>query len=291
MPNVSKTSNSESFTAIATAMARATHQLIDPEPKILEDPIADQILGVEWIDYINQTKEKRMTDPIDLYIRSHVVLRSRFTEDRLREAVDRGVTQYIILGAGLDTFAYRQPDWARPLTIFEVDLPDTQAVKRERLRNASIAIRDNITFVPYDYGDGQFERCLLKHGVSLEKPTLFSWLGVSMYLEENEIDETLKMMAAYPAGSETVLTYLHPKDLKLFVDTGLSAAAAEGGEPFKSTFTSQNLAQKLKSFGYSTVFLISSQQVRDWYYLNGRYFLPVPAGSESGEMRIAAAVV
>ena len=146
----SLSNSSESSTAIETALARAAHQLMDPEPKIFLDPLAAKIIGPQMAAYIQQNQENLATNSDFLHIRSHVVLRTRYSEDRLREAVDRGVTQYVVLGAGLDTFGYRQPEWAQRLSIFEVDLPNTQAAKRERLRKAAIAIPDNLKFIQYD---------------------------------------------------------------------------------------------------------------------------------------------
>ena len=282
--------SSESLTSIITAIARASHQLVDSEPKIFHDPIAAKILGPEMVTYIQQNKETIATNVDNLRIRSHIVLRTRYTEDRLREAVGRGVTQFVILGAGLDTFGYRQPEWARRLSIFEVDLPHTQAAKQERLRNADIAIPVNLKFIQYDPINDPIGQCLINQGVSLEEPTFFSWLGVTMYLEETEVDDTLKAIASYPSGSEIVLTYLPPKDFHSLVGQVISESVSRVGEAFKSTFTSKALKKKLNQFGYSNIQFISAHQARDWYYSGGRHYLPVPVGPESGEISIASAI-
>src|SRR5271157_5401130 len=135
-----------SRTALGVAALRAVHQLLDGEPKILDDPIAARLLSADVLQQI-QSNPARIHEPPDRGLRSHVVLRSRYAEERMAEAVQRGVRQCVILGAGFDTFAYRQPDWARSLRIYEVDHCATQAEKRQRLQAAGIPIPANLEFV------------------------------------------------------------------------------------------------------------------------------------------------
>src|SRR5262245_19591796 len=142
---------SASTTALGVAALRAFHHLIDHEPKILDDPIVPHLIDRGTIDQIRSQSE-RFRHPMSASLRSHVVLRRRYTEDRLAEAVQRdGIAQYVILGAGLDTFAYRQPPWASQLRIFEVDHPASQAVKRQRLEQAGIPLPANLEFAAIDF--------------------------------------------------------------------------------------------------------------------------------------------
>jgi methyltransferase (TIGR00027 family) len=126
--------------------------------------------------------------PGALAVRAHVLLRSRFTEDQLALAVRAGIGQYVILGAGLDIFAYRQPGWAAGLRIFEVDQPASQQVKRERLAAAGIAEPGNLTFAAIDFETESLLDGLPRDGVALDAPTFVSWLGVSMYLTREAVD-------------------------------------------------------------------------------------------------------
>src|SRR3954453_12799980 len=138
-----------SRTAALTAMVRAAHQLIDGEPKVLTDPIVIGLVDDATVERIEERRGAFDTSGQRI-LRSAVVLRNRFTENQLALAVQRGVRQYVILGAGLDTFPYRQPPFARPLQIFKVDHPATQAWKRERLTAAGITVPPNLHWTPID---------------------------------------------------------------------------------------------------------------------------------------------
>ena len=135
-----------SSTAMRVAELRAAHLLMDGEPKILDDRIVLRLLDPDTIEKIRRHGEE-LNAPWLLGMRSHVLLRSRYAEDRLEEAVNRGVDQFVILGAGYDTFAYRQPPWTSGLKIFEVDHPASQRAKRERLKAAGIETPSNLAFV------------------------------------------------------------------------------------------------------------------------------------------------
>jgi methyltransferase (TIGR00027 family) len=138
-----------SRTALSVALLRAIHQTLDGEPKILDDPISRLVLDKDWLPAL-EADPGPANAPMAIGVRSHVVLRSRYAEDRLAEAVRRGVRQCVVLGAGFDTFAYRQPDWARSLRIYEVDHRATQEEKCRRLEKAGIAIPENLEFVAID---------------------------------------------------------------------------------------------------------------------------------------------
>ena len=142
--------NRPSATAQRVAERRAAHQLLD-DPKVLDDPVALRIVGRECASALLADPHQSDATPLSPYLRAFMAARSRCAEDELALGIRRGVRQYVILGAGLDTFPYRQPPFARQLQIFEVDHPATQAWKRERLRAAGIAVPANLHWAPIDF--------------------------------------------------------------------------------------------------------------------------------------------
>jgi methyltransferase (TIGR00027 family) len=261
-----------SRTAFGTAYLRAAHQLLDAQPRILEDPIAVVLLGSRGVRRIKDMVESYHI-PERLALRSHVVLRSRFSEDRLAVAVRRGVTQYIILGAGFDTFAFRQPVWARTLRIIEVDHAVTQSAKRHQLAAAGLAMPENASFAAIDFEHESLHDGLVRHHVSRREPTFFSWLGVTMYLKEAAIDAVLKFVAAFPAGSEIVLTYAPPPGDS---PSPFDERASSLGEPWISYFETDVLEAKLRIAGFSNVEFLSSEEARARYFQQRPQDLPVP---------------
>ena len=139
-----------SKTALATAYMRAAHQLLDDKPLLLSDPVALPLLGAHAAETIRGALARHQS-PGGKALRAHVVLRARFTEDRLEEAAAKGVTRYILIGAGFDSFALRQPSWAGALKIVEVDHPATQSAKRERIARAGLSEPENLIFAPADF--------------------------------------------------------------------------------------------------------------------------------------------
>src|SRR5580658_8858725 len=171
-----------SRTALRVAMRRAAHQLFD-SPKVLDDPIAVRIIGTGALEQLEAGRLREATG-LARGLRAFMAARSRYAEDALARSVGRGARQYVVLGAGLDTFAYRNPYGESALRVFEVDYPATQEWKRQQLEEARIAVPQSVTYVPVD-----FERQTLREGLQLArfdstKPTFFSWLGVTMYLSE-----------------------------------------------------------------------------------------------------------
>jgi methyltransferase (TIGR00027 family) len=260
-----------SHMALGTAYMRAAHQLFDAPPRILEDPLAVLLLGPAVVQRINDTAEGFQT-PERRALRAHVVLRSRFAEDRLAAAVLRGVTQYICLGAGFDTFALRQPVWAQPLRILEVDHAGTQAAKRAQLAAAGLAMPENADLASIDFEGESLRDGLLRYQVSLDAPTFFSWLGVTMYLKDDAIDAVLRSVAAFPVGSEIVLTFAPPGDSS----SPLAQRAAEAGEPWMSYFTPDALEAKLHGAGFSHVEFLSPEEAEVRYFRQRPHDLPVP---------------
>lgn len=261
-----------SRTALGTAYMRAAHQLLDAPPRILEDPLAVTLLGPAAVQRINGNIESYQT-PERRALRSHVVLRARFAEDRLAAAVHRGVTQYIILGAGFDTFALRQPIWAQPLRILEVDHAGTQATKRAQLAAAGLDMPKNVNFAVINFEHESLGDGLLRYQVSLEEPTFFSWLGVTMYLNEDAIDAVLQSITAFPVGSEIVLTFAPPPGDS---PSPFDQRAAHLGEPWVSYFTPDALEAKLCGLGFSKVEFLSPEEAEARYFRHRPHDLPVP---------------
>lgn len=269
-------SASPSKTAEGVAWLRAAHQVFDQPPLILADPVVVPLLGPD-------TEQRLRADPTRVQsagarvLRSHVVLRSRFTEDRLEQAIKRGVTQYVILGAGYDTFIARQPAWARALRVMEVDVETTQAEKRARLKAAEIPLPANVVFVAFDFRQETLIDALRRQGVVTEVPTFFSWLGVTMYLPETAIDATLSAVAQFSTGSEIVFTFAPPEPPG---SPGILATlAAAAGEPWLSYFEPAALEQKLIALGLNQVEFLTPEEASRLYYQTRTDGLPPPRRS------------
>ena len=261
-----------SRTALGTAYLRAAHQLFETQPLILDDPVALSLLGPGALQRIKDTMEHYRT-PESIALRASVVLRSRFAEDRLAAAVLRGITQYVILGAGFDTFALRQPTWAQALKILEVDHPGTQAMKRSYLSAAGLAMPENAAFANIDFEHESLHDGLRRYHVSMDEPTFFSWLGVTMYLKEDAIDAVLQSVATFPAGSEIVLTFRPPPGDS---PSPLAQITANLGEPWVSYFEPDALEAKLRSAGFPKVEFLSPTEAEALYFRQRPGDLPVP---------------
>jgi methyltransferase (TIGR00027 family) len=263
-----------SRTALATAYLRAAHQIFDAEPLVLKDPVVLKLLGPD--------AEKRIRDAVGKYmspqakaLRAHVVLRSRYAEDRLETSMERGVSQYILVGAGFDTFAVRSPAWAAHLRIIEVDHPDTQRLKRAKISEAGIPVPGNVVFAGINFENESLEEGLIRNGIRSDKPTFFSWLGVTMYLTEPAIDATLKGLANYPTGSEAVITFRQPPSTQSSASSRLADLVSEAGEPFVTYFTPEKFRDKLLEAGFAKVeFLTPDRSAR--YFRGGENSLPNP---------------
>ena len=255
-----------SYMAFRAATLRAVHQLIDEEPKILNDPIVLRLLDASTLDYIHLNPNKFRT-PSMRALRSHIVLRSRYTEDRLAEAVDNGVQQYLMLGAGLDTFPYRQPHWARVLHIFELDHSASQRSKREGLALAGVEVPSNVELVACDFETTSLSDCLRKSSFDFGKPAFLSWLGVTMYLSTDAIDVVFRFVSSLPKSSEIVFTFASPASL---ISEKIAVSAAAHGEPWRTRFKPNDLALKLHGLGFSTVSFLSTSEAETRYF-QGRH--------------------
>jgi methyltransferase (TIGR00027 family) len=270
----------ESRTALGVAWMRAAHQILDPAPRLLEDaPILD-LLGRSVVEAAILASD-RFETPGARSLRSHVALRSRFTEDRLEASRERGLVQFVILGAGYDTFFARQPRWAHGLRLTEIDQPATQADKRARIAAAQMAVPANVTFGSVNFEVESLAEGLARHGVDSGLPTFFSWLGVTMYLTEPAIDSTLAIVRAFPPGSEIVLTFAS----RPAADDGaappvsrLARGSAGVGEPWLSYFEPEEMERKLLQAGFAEVSFLTPAMAVERYF-GKEIVLPPPTRS------------
>ena len=188
-----------SKTALGVAIRRAAHQLQD-HPPVLDDPIAVRLIGAGYPRHMERAMHKVTRD-----FRAFMAVRSRYSEDRLAVAVAQGVAQYVVLGAGLDTFAYRNP--FANLRVFEVDFPATQAWKRSMLGKADIRVPESLTFVPLDFEHHTLSESLADAGFDACRTAFFSWLGVVPYLTVEAFRSTLLAIAQLPGGTTLSFDY------------------------------------------------------------------------------------
>jgi methyltransferase (TIGR00027 family) len=268
-----------SHTAYRVAVSRAAHQVLD-EPRVLEDPIALAIVGAAAVAAIRTAPLRYRVRPAR-YLRAFLVARSRVAEEALAQAVRGGVRQYVVLGAGLDTFAYRNPYRAEGLTVFEVDHPATQAWKRGQLEAAGIAVPASLRFVSVDFETQQLGERLAAAGLRADERAFFSWLGVSMYLTRAAIGATLGYVAGLPRGSGIVFDYAMPpaglSPVRRLVVRALLKRVAAAGEPWKTFFEPRALAAQLRALGLTELEDLGCED------LNARFF-----GARSDGLRTGA---
>jgi methyltransferase (TIGR00027 family) len=248
-----------SQTAVGVAMLRAVHQLFDGEPRVLDDTVVVRLLGAEVVAHIRERAQSYQGERA-VALRGHVLLRSRFAEERLELAVRRGVTQLLVLGAGLDTFAYRQPEWARGLRLYEVDHPASQRAKRHRLGAAAIAVPPNLTFVPVDFEHETLRRGLERFGFDFDAKTFVSCLGVLVYLMAEAIDELFAFVASLPAGSECAFTFGGTRGADEPGKPSLATMAAALGEPWQTSMEIEDVVAMLTRAGLPEPVLLSAEE-------------------------------
>ncbi|RWU04238.1 SAM-dependent methyltransferase [Pseudodesulfovibrio sp. S3] len=258
-----------SLTAYRVALMRAAHQIYD-NPTVFEDPVALAIIGPHGAAEL-RSKKRQLRTRLHSNLRAIVVARSRLAEDALSEAVKCGVRQYVILGAGLDTFAYRNPYSALGLNIFEVDHPDTQEWKIKQLKAAAISIPENLTFTPVDFAKQSLAGPLQKSGFDTNQPTFFSWLGVTMYLPAASMLKTLQYIASStPSGSEVIFDYIIPPSsqgiLRRVVFSLLSKKVGRAGEPWISFYDPDALKTELKALGFTQLTDFGPEELNSLFF-------------------------
>lgn len=269
-----------SMTAQGAAVQRALHQIIDL-PRVFDDPLAVAMLGTDAASALQAAADRPSRG-----LRAYIAMRSRHAEDQLAEAVRRGVRQYVLLGAGLDSFACRNPHPS--LQVFEVDHPATQQWKRQRLAAASLTVPDSLNFVPVDFETQRLDTQLRLHGFRFGEPAFFSMLGVVIYISEEALDQTLRVVAGCAAGSGITFSYTLPASrlgeaARLARERSM-AAVARLGEPWITFLEPETLSPRLRAAGFSTVELLDGAEG------NRRYFAGRSDGlrlSDSAQMATA----
>jgi methyltransferase (TIGR00027 family) len=274
-------------TALRVALWRALHVQIDAPPHVLEDEIGLQLAAPEpgW-----QQRGDMHPQGTSRY-RAGIVVRARFVEDLLRAELQNGVNQYVLLGAGLDTFAEREPDLASSFSIYEIDDPATQAWKRDRLGALGYAMPEWLHFVPVDFEKDSFWNKLLDAGFRADRPAVVSSTGVSMYLTKEANAATLRQLATSLApGSTVVMTFLRPIDLADSDERPGIRMAEQGaraaGTPWLSFFAPDEIVTMARDAGFNDARHVSAEM------LNERYFAGRPDGlkTSSGEEMLVARV-
>jgi methyltransferase (TIGR00027 family) len=252
---VGESFRSPSRTAVLTAVARDLHRQ-EPPPLVFDDDLAFALAGEEGAALRARLRTELPRAQVVAFSR-WVCVRSRFVEDLVDDAVARGVDQYVILGAGLDSFAYRRADQLDRLRVFEVDHPASQGWKRHRLDELGIEIPDNVVFTPVDFEHQTLREGLEAAGFRFASSAVFSWIGVTMYLTLDAINDTLATIARCPPGTEVALTYDQPRRaLDPFaskVTSTFAAIATEMGEPFVSLFVTDEIDALLQNHGFGEI--------------------------------------
>ena len=263
-----------SKTAVLVATIRAVHLRWHNPPHVFEDTYALQMLTPFWHAVAKYRLLKWLVGDVILGVYRPVypavVLRSRYTEDQLEQAIESGTSQYVILGAGHDTFALRRQDLADKVRVFEIDHPATQEVKRQRVLKAIGSIPPNLTFVPVNFEIDKMDEELAKAGFDSQKPAFYSWLGVTYYLTPEAIRDTLDRVAEISApGSRLVFDFKVAKhiisDEWRTLCEKMEGFVARRGEPMLTDFTPQSLSDLMARHGYTEVEMIPPEEQRNRY--------------------------
>jgi methyltransferase (TIGR00027 family) len=276
-----------SVTAVSMAGYRAAHWLLD-EPKILADTLAEALAG----EFAAESIARVRADPTDLAIRYTLAARSRLAEETVFDARS-AADQYVLLGAGLDSFAYRRSDPGDGLRVFEVDQPASQSWKRQRLADIGVAIPGSVTFVPVDFERQDLDVELSKAGFDSARASVVAWLGVTYYLSSEAIADTLTRIAGWAAGTRLLFDYQIPERLSDSVPgrdwdrrRAVAAQMAASGEPWVSFFSPEDIEALLRAHGYDSIEDYDHNALRS-VYMGGHGAGPGPLP----ELRIVRATV
>lgn len=267
-------------TAVRTALWRALHVEIDSPPHVFKDEVGLKLVAPSH-EWRNRPDMSSFTRPF----RASIVARARFVEDLVTEQVARGIGQYVILGAGLDTFAQRRPGLASRLLVFEIDQPGPQEWKRQRLVDLGLGIPSFLRLVPVDFeaGDTWWER-LVTSGFDSSRPAVVASTGVSMYLTKEAIAATLRRVAALATGSTFAMSFMLPIELvdpevRFGVERAAEGARASG-TPFISFFTPTDMLALARDAGFKEVQHVSAAMLAQRYFAGRTDGLRPPDNSE-----------
>ena len=253
-------------TAVRTALWRALHVQADAKPHIFEDEIGLKLIAPpdDWQQRPDMIFTKRL--------RASIVARARFIEDLIIEQSKHRIDQYVILGAGLDTFAQRRADIASKLQIYEIDQPDTLAWKQHRLIELGFAISKYLHFIPVDFETSSWWEELLKAGFDINKPAVVACTGVSLYLTKKAITSTLNKIAKLASGSKLAMTFYLPIEFPDEEDGPLMEMSMKGaqaaGTPMISFFTPNEILELAREVGFKEAKTISTKDMERLYFTN-----------------------
>lgn len=257
-----------SQSAILTAAARALHRL-EPPPLVLDDTLALALGGENAVELMARIQRELPPEALLSFSR-WVCVRARVPEDIVEQAVANGVDQYVILGAGLDSFAYRRVDLSGHLRVFEIDHPASQEWKRRRIESVGIPVPANLVFAPVDFEHQTLREGLANVGFDAAKPAVFSWLGVTLYLTTDAIRSTLATVAAVAPPTTIVLTYNQPPSalsaLGLEIETAIRAMVTGMGEPIITTFTPPEIEDLIRGEGFNSVTHFGPEEAQQSYF-------------------------
>ena len=253
-------------TAVRTALWRALHVQADAKPYILEDEIGLMLAAPPegWQQRPDMKYTKRL--------RASIIARARFIEDLIIEQSKHGIKQYVILGAGLDSFAQRRKDAASKIEIFEIDRTDTLAWKQQRLNELGFGVPGYLHFVPVDFGTDSWFEQLLKAGFNIKEPAVIACTGVSLYLTTEAINDILNQIAKFAPGSKLAMTFYLPKELLDEEDKTMQEIAEKGareaGTPMVSFFTTGEIFSLACKAGFKHAETISTKDMEQLYFMN-----------------------
>jgi methyltransferase (TIGR00027 family) len=264
-------------TALRTALWRALHVCTDEKPYIIEDKIGYDLINPEsdWQERPDMKFTKRL--------RASIVARARFVEDIAKEQIEKGITQYVLLGAGLDSFAQRNTEICSQTDVYEIDQPDTLAWKEEKLNEKEYKIPANLHFVPVDFETSSWWAELLNKGFDIHKKAVVSCTGVTLYLTKEAITDTLKKMTLLAPGSTVAIAFYLPleqldEEDKPMQEMAIKGAAASG-TPFISFFSIEEIMKLAVEIGLKDIQIISTKDMTEKYF-KGRSDNLVPASGE-----------
>jgi len=267
-------------TAVRVALWRALHVEVDSPPHVIEDEVGLRLVAPDD-GWRRRPDMSSFTRPF----RASIVARARFIEDLVAAHATCGVRQYVILGAGLDTFAQRRPELASRLVVFEVDRPGPQTWKRQRLLDLGLGVPSFLRFVPVDFeaGDAWWER-LVASGFDAERPAIVASTGVSMYLTRAAIEATLRQIAALASGSTLAMSFMLPiemtdPEIRPGIERAMAGARANG-TPFISFFTPEEMLALARDAGFREVQHVSAAALAERYFAGRTDGLRPPNNSE-----------
>jgi methyltransferase (TIGR00027 family) len=265
---VAESGRGPSRTAVLTAVARDIYRQ-QPVPLIFDDALAMGLAG-EAGRGLGERLRCDLSSSLLLAFSRWVCIRSRFAEDLVERAVAEGFGQYVILGAGLDSFAYRRRDLLDRLRVFEVDHPASQSWKRDRLRELGVQIPDSLVFAPVDFEHQTLRAGLEGAGFEFGRSAVFTWIGVTMYLTHEAINATLGTIMQCLPGTRVALTYNQPHDaldrFSLAVTSAFAGMASDMGEPFLSFFVPAQIDEVLRSHGFADIAHFGAEEARALYF-------------------------